>query len=301
MPADSILDASFQDLSDALADFQSAQPQNAPEVLGRFVVAFDAEPLAGFLVAALPRVDFSAWLVSAESTRGGMAGSPRLDFPTERGERVAIQVALVRHLAGSDQRLLGFAHDFCNAFVNQISAHYARFAETVLAPMLRDLDRLAQTRSVPPVLFAAMGSLPPSGDSTLDGLLGDAIGKFKDSAPRARQDALEHLWDAWERLKSLEVEGNKTLSVRALLDRAGDRGPFRDALEAEARALTAIGNTFHIRHFETDRIAIQASAHADYLFHRLFALIHLLLFARSNVSDRWRLARRRRRNCWRNP
>jgi hypothetical protein len=80
MPIDSILDASFQDLSEAFDDFQSAQFQNPAQVLSRFVVAFDAEPLAGFLSSALPMVDFETCLATAESTRGGMAGLRESDL-----------------------------------------------------------------------------------------------------------------------------------------------------------------------------------------------------------------------------
>jgi hypothetical protein len=55
---------------------------------------------------------------------------------------------------------------------------------------------------------------------------------------------------------------------------------FRLMLETEARALTEIGNSFHIRHFETDKVTIETPAQNDYLFHRLFALMQLLLFSR---------------------
>ena len=126
-----------------------------------------------------------------------------------------------------------------------------------------------------------MGNLPPSGDATLDALLRDARTKFKDPAPTTRAEATEKLWDAWERLKSLEVQGNKRLSVARLLDQCSPEPKFRALLELEAKELTEIGNAFHIRHFETDKVAIQQAEHNDYLFHRMFALIHLLLFSRA--------------------
>ena len=126
-----------------------------------------------------------------------------------------------------------------------------------------------------------MGTLPPSGDHTLDTLLRDAFSKFKDYAPKSRAEATEKLWDAWERLKSIDVQGNKRMSVAKLLDHAAPEPAFRALLESEARALTDVGNAFHIRHFETDKVSISQPEHFDYLFHRLFALMHLLLFSRS--------------------
>jgi hypothetical protein len=40
---------------------------------------------------------------------------------------------------------------------------------------------------------------------------------------------------------------------------------------------TAIGNNFMIRHIETTKVPVTASAHVDYLFHRMFSLVRLLL------------------------
>lgn len=47
----------------------------------------------------------------------------------------------------------------------------------------------------------------------------------------------------------------------------------------EASALTKIGNTFHIHHSETSQEPLSSSREVDYLFHRLFAFIALLLRA----------------------
>lgn len=85
------------------------------------------------------------------------------------------------------------------------------------------------------------------------------------------------LWDAWERLKTVEPGKNKKESSIALLDRALAAGGFRDAIEVEAKELTRIGNSFDIRHTETSQEPLKSSEHVDYLFHRLFALIRMLL------------------------
>lgn len=71
--------------------------------------------------------------------------------------------------------------------------------------------------------------------------------------------------------------GDKKTSAKALLDKAATEPTFRETLEDEARELTRIGNDFTIRHSETDKVPLELSEHVDYLFHRLFALIRLLL------------------------
>jgi len=43
--------------------------------------------------------------------------------------------------------------------------------------------------------------------------------------------------------------------------------------------LTDIGNEFMIRHTETSTVPISQSHHVDYLFHRMFSMIRLLLRA----------------------
>ena len=92
-----------------------------------------------------------------------------------------------------------------------------------------------------------------------------------------RRESLEKLWDAWERLKTLEPGRDKRESAGRLLDKAAGEPTLRAKIEEEAIALTNIGNTFMIRHTETDKIPITDSAHIDYLFHRMFSMIRLLL------------------------
>ena len=72
----------------------------------------------------------------------------------------------------------------------------------------------------------------------------------------------------------------KRSSVKALLDQAADESTFREILEQEAITLTDAGNRFQIRHSETSQVPLQRNDHVDYLFHRLFALIWLVLRAR---------------------
>lgn len=116
-----------------------------------------------------------------------------------------------------------------------------------------------------------------TGDEQLDQLLNDACAKFLSTDPQSRKESLERLWDAWERLKSLEMPRNKSVSVGMLLDRAAAQPAFREVLEREALELTKIGNSFSIRHSEVGQIPLERPEHMDYLFFRLFALIHLLL------------------------
>ena len=116
-----------------------------------------------------------------------------------------------------------------------------------------------------------------TGDKDLDRLLETAREKFLHRSLDTRKEGLEKLWDAWERLKTVELGKDKKAQANALLDKATKEPNFRARLGKEAIELTEIGNNFMIRHTETTKTPITESAHVDYLFHRMFALIRLLL------------------------
>ena len=116
-----------------------------------------------------------------------------------------------------------------------------------------------------------------TGDEALNELLEDARQKFLSRELKVRRESLEKLWDAWERLKTIEPGKDKKAQVTVLLVKASSEPSFQKRLETEARELTEIGNKFMIRHTETDKVPISESVHIDYLFQRMFAIIRLLL------------------------
>lgn len=132
-------------------------------------------------------------------------------------------------------------------------------------------------RLAPPILREALASAAfRSTDQQLNEYLEAARSKFLSPDPVTRREALEKLWDAWERLKTL-LPGDKKSSVAALLNKAATEPKMRSRLDDEAVELTSIGNEFLIRHSETSKTPIDSPAHVDYLFHRLFSLIWLLM------------------------
>jgi len=114
-----------------------------------------------------------------------------------------------------------------------------------------------------------------TGDPVLDQLLTVALSKIQDKNTAIRNEALEKLWDAWERLKTI-LSLDKKQGITLLLNKAFPEPQLFKYIEDEANTLTRIGNNFLIRHSETTKTAI-APEHVDYLFHRLLALIHALI------------------------
>jgi hypothetical protein len=122
-----------------------------------------------------------------------------------------------------------------------------------------------------------------SGDAETDRLLEQARAEFTSPREDVRRGALEKLWDAFERIKTLESGKNKRAQASRLLDRVAE-GKFRQVLENEAHQLTMIGNSFRIRHSETTQEPLSSSAQVDYLFHRLLSFLTLVLAASGRAS-----------------
>jgi hypothetical protein len=122
-----------------------------------------------------------------------------------------------------------------------------------------------------------------SGDGETDRLLEEARADFTSPRENLRRGTLEKLWDAFERIKTLESGQDKRAQVTALLDKAA-QGKFRAMLEIEATELTRICNTFRIRHSETTQEPLTQSAQTDYLFHRMFSFLRFVLTATGRAS-----------------
>ena len=143
------------------------------------------------------------------------------------------------------------------------------------------IERLAA-----PVLREELAAVQfDTGEAELDRLLETARQKFHDPNEAVRREALEALWDAWERLKTLGSGSDKKAQITSLLDdTAGSFSPqFRAVLDREAKELTWIGNHLQIRHSEVSQERLAEGKHVDYLFHRLLSLVQLILRMKERV------------------
>lgn len=133
-------------------------------------------------------------------------------------------------------------------------------------------------RVLPPVLGEELKrTIFRTGDRTLDNMLDECRMKFSDRNPLVRREALERLWDAWEQLKSVADPSDKKRSIKIILDATASEPLLRARLEEKATELNSIGNSYLIGHLEVNQVPVIDVDHIDYLFHRLFAMIQLLL------------------------
>jgi hypothetical protein len=129
------------------------------------------------------------------------------------------------------------------------------------------------TRMAPTGLQEALASTTfRTRDAELDRLLETAREKFLNRSLDIRKERLEKLWDAWERLKTIEPGKDKPAQAKAILDKSATEPVLRERLELEARELNFIGNNLMLRHTDVGKPPITESAQVDYLFHRMFAM-----------------------------
>ena len=152
----------------------------------------------------------------------------------------------------------------------QINRLLARGGMTYELDEYGKIERLAS----PAVEVQLARELSPTRDEEFDALLETAIAKYRSPDIAIRREALEQLWDAFERSKTI-LEGKKQDGAKALI-RAATEGVDAaevELVEAEMRALTEIGNSFRIRHHETG-VAELSDALVDQLFARMYALLY---------------------------
>jgi hypothetical protein len=113
--------------------------------------------------------------------------------------------------------------------------------------------------------------LPATSDASFDSLLEVAARKYTSSDPAVRRDAVEKLWDAFERSKTI-LDADKRRGAGALVARSTDTPHEAAMLETEMRELTRIGNEFAVRHHETNTTP-PGDETVDHLFARMYALL----------------------------
>lgn len=129
----------------------------------------------------------------------------------------------------------------------------------------------------------ASGLAPDSDDEKLNADLRRAVENYRSRDIDTRKGAIDTLWDVFERLKTLDIRGNKKASTQVLIGTVPEE--IQEIIDAEMRSLTDIGNSFHIRHHETNRSSVPEVAY-DYLFTRMGALLEILLRCSGRLADK---------------
>lgn len=92
------------------------------------------------------------------------------------------------------------------------------------------------------------------------------------------QDAVEKLWDALERIKTVLIPGSKKQSAHLLLNKMSNNDVnFYNLYNDEILALTRIGNNYRIRHHEIDKFEIKNHVDWEYLYNRCSSFLNVAI------------------------
>lgn len=137
------------------------------------------------------------------------------------------------------------------------------------------IERIVESSPLSPAIETQVQQITEYGTREL---MKDAIALYKTPNPAARQDSVEKIWDALERLKTYYTNLDKRSSATKVVnDMSNGEYDFITIFDAEFRLLTDIGNSFRIRHHETNKIDITDNRHYDYFFNRCLSLIALAI------------------------
>jgi hypothetical protein len=121
-------------------------------------------------------------------------------------------------------------------------------------------------------------ALPFGGDDHLRGLITMALADFRSPDPQKRWNALRNMADAYERIKSSQVPGNKKQSVAVLVSALRPDAALAEHLDALLREMTSFSNDLTIRHHEIGTVEITEDADLiDFLFYSYYNLIRFAL------------------------
>ena len=169
-------------------------------------------------------------------------------------------------------------HDSSDVFANFQEAINEIFSESGLLYELTDekiIERIVENSPLTAEIEKSFTSVHEQGSREL---LKDAVALYKTPNPAARQDSVEKIWDALERLKTYYTTLDKKHSSEKIVnDMANGNDKFVELFNAEFKTLTDIGNKYRIRHHETNKIDITDIRYYDYLFNRCLSLIALAI------------------------
>lgn len=142
---------------------------------------------------------------------------------------------------------------------------------------LNKVNFIFKDGEIRPLLNAeiAIDSLRPIKDLGVEELLLEAE-KFYNN--NELSNAVEKMWDAFERIKTYYFPLDKKESANKIIEQlSGLNENIKEIFEKEFETLTRIGNNFRIRHHEKNKIDISDDKHYEYFYKRCLSLISVVV------------------------
>ncbi|QDJ58276.1 AbiJ-NTD4 domain-containing protein [Weissella sagaensis] len=160
-------------------------------------------------------------------------------------------------------------------FQNEVNDFFTEIGLLYTLTDKKIIERKIKDGAITDSLDKEISMIPEDG---LRSLLRDAVDLYRTPNNLARQDSVEKIWDAFERLKTYYTALDKKRSSHKILEAMSHGNTkFYEMFDSEFKNLTNIGNNFGIRHHETSQQDITDPNHYDYLFSRCLSLVVLAI------------------------
>ncbi|OUN08617.1 hypothetical protein B5G43_00540 [Flavonifractor sp. An92] len=165
----------------------------------------------------------------------------------------------------------GGTNEIAEKFIKEINNTFQKAGLLYQLTTNLEVERIEETAILSEKIEKDIQAIKEPG---LHELLIVAVQKHKSPYPDDQKDAVEKIWDAFERLKTYYIGKKKNESADQIIsDMSEGKEAYIKLFTAEFKLLTEIGNNYRIRHHETDKIDITDIRHYDYFFNRCLALI----------------------------
>ena len=170
-----------------------------------------------------------------------------------------------------DDLYFGESNEIAEKFIEEINNTFQKAGLLYQLTTSLEVERIEETAILSEKIEKDIQTIKEPG---LRELLIMAVQKHKSPYPNDQKDAVEKIWDAFERLKTYYTNKSKKESADQIIgDMSEGKEAYIKLFTAEFKLLTEIGNNYRIRHHETNKIDITDIRHYDYFFNRCLALI----------------------------
>lgn len=134
----SVSPATLKQITDVIFDLQSADYNNFDKHIKKLSRLLHSPELGSITKRLTAGIDLDGWIEAGLRTRGGMAGSAKLDWPDEVEKELGTAILLIDRFAEKGSHdALNFAHEFYYAG-NNLSSNLRSLTTQLIVPFARD-------------------------------------------------------------------------------------------------------------------------------------------------------------------
>ena len=127
----------FRQIENTVADLRSAEHNSFDRFIKKLSSILHSETLEPISNRLIEGVDLDSWIKAGEATQGGMAGSAKLEWPSDSQAELGLVIRLIDRFAENPGMALQFSHTFYYAG-SKFTANLQNMTRQMIVPFARD-------------------------------------------------------------------------------------------------------------------------------------------------------------------